>query len=316
MKKSTLFIAMAVATTTAFAQDLTSKKGEPYLPEAGDWAISFDATPLLNYAGNMFSGATSSNAAPTANWVNSNYMTITGKMYKDATTAYRGSVRLNFQTNKMVAEIGDATVTTPPTFPTAPSMKEDAVHMSQHNIGIGVGMEKRRGKTRLQGYYGADAWIWTGSSSTKYDYGNTLAATGATPVSVNAATTTDFGGNAVLTAVGLSHNMTGVTDSYGNAARVTSAKMGTTFGIGLRAFIGAEYFIFPKIALGAEYGWGFGFQSTSNSSYTIESVNPAPAGVGSQTKIITRNNKVGVDTDINGGGSGTGSGSLKLTLHF
>jgi hypothetical protein len=316
MKKSTLFIALAVGTTTAFAQDLTSKKGEPYLPEANDWAISFDATSFLNYAGNLFSGATSSNAAPTANWTNPNYMSITGKMFKDATTAYRATVRLNFQTNSRTGQIPDASSTAVLAFPTAPPMKSDVAHMSQHNVAIGLGMEKRRGKTRLQGFYGADAFIWTGSMTAKYNYGNTLTATGTPTIGVSPGTTTDFGSNAVLTAIGKASNVTGITDSYGNAARITTANIGTTFGIGVRAFIGAEYFIFPKIAIGAEYGWGFGFQTTGSSKYTIESMNPAPAGVGTQTITVKSQNAVGVDTDINGGGSGTGSGSIKLTLHF
>ena len=38
MKKSTLLIAaMAFTASAAFAQDLTSKKGETFLPESGDW---------------------------------------------------------------------------------------------------------------------------------------------------------------------------------------------------------------------------------------------------------------------------------------
>ena len=34
MKKSVLVVALAIGVTAAFAQDLTSKKGEKYLPEA------------------------------------------------------------------------------------------------------------------------------------------------------------------------------------------------------------------------------------------------------------------------------------------
>jgi hypothetical protein len=43
MKKSVFMIALAFGVSSAFAQDLTSKKGEPILPEAEDWAISMDA---------------------------------------------------------------------------------------------------------------------------------------------------------------------------------------------------------------------------------------------------------------------------------
>jgi len=54
MKKSIALVAMAFGVTSAFAQDLTSKKGEPFLPEAGDYAISIDANPFLNYLGTFF----------------------------------------------------------------------------------------------------------------------------------------------------------------------------------------------------------------------------------------------------------------------
>ena len=314
MKKTALLITMGLCAGLVSAQDLTSKKGEPILPEAGDWAISFDATSFFNYAGNMFSGATASNTAPIANWVNPGAMLITGKYFKDATTAYRVSVRLGFASNKRVGEIADATVTTPPTFPNVPTMKEDDIKARQHNVGVGLGMEKRKGKTRLQGYYGAEAWIWNSGQSNHYDYGNTLAASG-TPVVVSNATTTNFGVNNVIS--GINSTWTGniVNDTYGNTARLKDASLGMTWGIGVRAFVGAEYFIFPKISIGAEYGYGFGFSYTSNASYTTESVGGAPASVGTQTINVRRSHNIALDNDINGG-SGSGTGSIKMTLHF
>jgi len=313
MKKTVLIMAMAFGLSSAFAQDLTSKKGEPILPEAGDWAISWDATPFLQYAGNFLNGATSTNSAPTSNWVNSSFQTITGKMFKDEKTAYRASVRLGFGGVTNRGMINDATVTTAPTYPNQIAQKEDKLKISNHNIGIGAGMEMRRGKTRLQGYYGGELWIWMSGSKDTYTYGNSLAATG-TVVQANAATTTGFGSNASLVANGLASNLT--TDTYGNGARVLTAKAGSTFGVGIRGFIGAEYFIFSKISIGAEYGWGLGLSTTGASTFTMESVNLAPAATGSQTKTTSKGSAWKVDTDINGGGSGTGTGSLKLTLHF
>ncbi|MFI5150238.1 MAG: hypothetical protein ACHQRM_10945 [Bacteroidia bacterium] len=316
MKKTALFLTLGLCAGLASAQDLTSKKGEPILPEAGDWAIGFDASSFFNYAGNMFSGATTSNVAPTANWVNPGYMTITGKYFKDEKTALRASVRLGFASNKRVGMIGDATATAA-TYPNVPAMKEDDIKARYHNVGIGLGIEKRKGKTRLQGYYGAEAWLWNSGQSNHYDYGNNLAASGPTPVGVNAGTTTNFGTNAVTNGINAAWTGNIVTDTYGNTARLKDASLGWTWGIGVRAFIGAEYFIFPKISIGAEYGYGFGFSYTSNANYTTESVGGAPtAVVGTQTITVRHSHNIALDTDINGGGSNTGSGSLKLTLHF
>ena len=166
MKKSIALLALAFGVTGAYAQDLTSKKGEPILPEADDWAISVDATPFLNYMGNFF-GKTNNNTAPSWNFLTNN-LTITGKMFKDAQTAYRASVRIGYGTTSNTWMNSDRSVTTPAVYPNADAMKENKYKTSNTNIGLAVGMEKRKGKTRLQGFYGAELGIGLGSSSEKF----------------------------------------------------------------------------------------------------------------------------------------------------
>jgi hypothetical protein len=304
MKKSTLLIAaLAFSASAAFAQDLTSKKGEAFLPESGDWSIGIDATPVLNYVGNMFNGNTFNNA-PTWNFLNAN-QTIIGKMYTSETSAYRAILRIGMTSNSMTAQIADATQTTAPTYPNLPAMKEDKFKNGSHFIGLGGGLEWRRGKTRLQGFYGVDGMLWVAGSSQKYEYGNALAASG-TVVTVNGGTTTDWsasGGNNITT------------DTYGNAARITEWKSGMTFGIGVRGFVGAEYFIIPKLSIGAEFGWGVGYVMTGASSTTMESVGGAPtASVGTQEIEGSKSSTLMLDTDRNM--FGTGNGSLRLNFHF
>jgi len=310
MKKSVLLIALACGVSGAFAQDLTSKKGEPMLPEANDWAISMNADPIFEFVGNAFSGSTSKNSAPSVNWLNGN-QTIVGKKFIDATHAYRVLVRIGITNEATKHMIADASVTTPAVYPAAPAMVEDKMSVGNTNIGIGVGKEWRRGKTRLQGYYGADVMIWLSSSSTKYKYGNALSASSTNPVGASSTTSSDFGSN--LT-----------TDSYGNGARVTASKSGMTFGLGVRGFIGAEYFIFPKIAVGAEYGWGLGFQTAGKGKQTVESLGSGASGpaVGTIDTNTSGSSKFGIDTDLNQNtmfgfkGSNTGTASLRVTLHF
>jgi len=157
MKKSVLVIALAFGIANAFAQDLTSKKGEPMLPEANDWAISMDADPIFNYVGNAFHG-TAASGAPGVGWLNGN-QTIIGKKFIDEKTAYRVLVRVGYTTNSTKNMIADATVTTPAVYPTAPAMVEDKMSNKNTNVAIGFGKEWRRGKTRLQGYYGADVIV-------------------------------------------------------------------------------------------------------------------------------------------------------------
>ena len=49
MKRIILTMAVIMAVGFANAQNLKSKKGENYLPEANDWAISFNANGVFNY---------------------------------------------------------------------------------------------------------------------------------------------------------------------------------------------------------------------------------------------------------------------------
>lgn len=58
MKKTLLVAAAALFASVTFAQEgiITNKKGTPILPQAGDYAIGVDATPFLEYFGNMFNG--------------------------------------------------------------------------------------------------------------------------------------------------------------------------------------------------------------------------------------------------------------------
>ncbi|MBI3503020.1 MAG: hypothetical protein HY063_14615 [Bacteroidetes bacterium] len=315
MKKIFLSALFVVMTAALFAQDafppqpqLVTRKGEPFLPDSGDWAISFDAVPFMNYMGNLFSGSTTQNTSPGAAWLNPTLMTVTGKMFKDAHTALRADVRIGFNSASQSAMIQDASVTNPSTYPAVPPMREDVMTNSGYYIGIGIGKEKRRGKTRLQGYYGYEFILWRSGRKNKFEYGNVLAATG-TPVSVSTTTTTDFG----TTATSTGSNIT--TDTYGNAARITNERLGTVFGIGARGFVGAEYFLFSKISIGAEYGWGVGVASIGKSTRSMESVGGSPPSVGTQTITGGKASSFGFDTDINGG-LGSGTGSLKITLHF
>ena len=229
MKKINLLFALAFIASCVFAQEgLVSKKGEPYLPEKGDWSISIDATPFLKYAGN-FIGSNGLNTAPTFDFLSGNN-TIIGKYYIDQTKAYRVGLRLGLGSNSNTIKEDAIPNTTPATY------VDDVSKSSFSNIGLTAGMEWRKGKTRLQGFYGYEAGLSLRSSSTSYTYGNKLS-------------------------------------DLNTGGRLTESNSGVGFGLGLRGFIGAEYFIFPKIAIGGEFGWGLALRTVGESTFKIESWN-------------------------------------------
>lgn len=237
MKKSVLVMALAIGTTAAFAQDLTSKKGEKFLPEANDWSIGMNAAPILNAIGSAVSNQNNGGGAVTGFMGATNY--ITGKMFKDEKTAYRAMLGINFGSTTQKALVNQAGSTSNP-----PAKVEDTKGTSAFGIDLGAGYEMRRGNTRLQGYYGGMVMIGFGTSSETYTYGNALSATN-----------------------------TSNAPQFSQAAGLKESKAGSTFSFGLNGFVGAEYFFLPKLSLGAEYWWGLGFTNTGEGESTSESWN-------------------------------------------
>jgi hypothetical protein len=226
MKKIILTVAAVFAMSFANAQDLKSKKGENYLPEAGDWAIGFNADGLFNYAGNAFNHT--ANVAPSVDFQKENAGTFVGKKFTSATEAYR--VVANFKVNSGTVTDADGNKAT----------------NSGFALTAGLGKEWRKGKTRLQGFYGVDALVGISSSSSK--------------------------------------SATGV-----------ETKDGLGFNIGANGFIGAEYFLFPKISIGAQYGYGL--KLSSQAATTVDGVKTGNATTGFNL-------------------GGVSVSSINMTLHF
>ena len=305
MKKSVLALAMAFGVTSAFAQDLTSKKGEPILPEKGDWAISADATPFLNYMGNFF-GKTSANAAPTFNFLTGNSV-IVGKYFLDEKTALRAGINIGFGSHSatnLVAQDNQPV----PAAGTLPLQVTDKVSHGTTGIGITAGIEKRKGKTRLQGYYGAELGLYFGGSNDKFTYGNSFAATGAAAGTSQAPTSTSY------TVDPTTNTGYGVSGTANNPNRVTQIKSGTNVQIGVRGFIGVEYFILPKMSLGGEFGWGIGVNMTGAGKQTNEGLYTATA-VSTQTVNTGKTSNFVVGTDNKNSIFGP-VGSIRMNFYF
>lgn len=268
MKKTTFLFAFAFIATSVFAQDITSKKGELYLPETGDWAISIDGSAFLKYAGN-FIGGNGLNDAPSFNFLSTN-QTIIGKYFTSPNTAYRFGACLGFVTSSTTSIVPAIPSTGPNT------TVDDVFKHSATNIGLTFGKEWRKGKTRLQGFYGVEAGVALRTSDSKYNYGNPLS-------------------------------------DFNSGSRQTESKNGSTFNLGVRGFIGAEYFILPKIALGGEFGWGLAFSSRGKGFRTTEN------WIGSSKNI--QETETGGFSTFNASTDQLNSifgsaGTIRLTLHF
>lgn len=251
MKKIILTAAAVFAFSFANAQDLKSSKGENYLPEAGDWSISFNADNLFKYAGNAFSSAGTNTIGKVENSNGSASGTFTGKKFVTATQADRYTV--GFELANTSSTLASATTT----------VAGAETVSTRVNVTAGIGKEWRRGKTRLQGFYGYD----------------------------------------LVANIVLVNNTKTTTPTSATAYSVTDDKGGFGFGVGAKGFLGAEYFIFPKIAIGAQYTYGV-------------NLNIAAAGT------RTFSDQTGNSSELKGakstsfGVGNVGVASMSLSLHF
>lgn len=289
MKMSILTVALLFGASTTYAQDLVSKKGEKYLPEAGDWAISIDATPLLGYVQGLF-GSEGTGSVGSWSFLNGNNV-ITGKYFLKDDLAIRAGINLGFTsvTSRAYTSTLDANG--------VPDLNANLVvderKTSSTNLMLTGGMEWRKGATRLQGFYGGEFGVgFGGGSNTDYTYGNAYTWNGTT------GTATQI------------HAVDGSTD-------IVNVAIKGGLMAGLRGFIGAEYFVMPKLAIGGEFGWGLGLQTTGTGTRTDTRIEPT---AGQNTEQFTRDTfagstAFGIGTDNSNPFFGP-AGSLKITFHF
>ena len=140
----------------------------------------------------------------------------------------------------------------------------DVLKMSGANVELGFGYELRRGRGRVQGFYGGQVVLGYCGGKFRYDYGNRMDEDYKNPESF------DFKGeyNVVWYHENVYvENLIGPLVSDG---RVTELKFGNTFSAGLGAFAGVEYFFAPHMSLGFEVNLGFLFSTTGEAKRTVE----------------------------------------------
>lgn len=232
------------ATMISFAQtdktgkEVLNKKGESILPAKGDFGLSFDATPILRYTGNIFNNTTDNDFSTQG--LNAG---ITGRYFLTDKSALRATVNLDFGTtpfkNIIISdEDPQAKVT-------------DTKKVSNTEVALSLGYEWRRGYGRLQAFYGGQALITFDSQSTKYTYGNALE---------------DAGGNT---------STKWNTSNFDQAKLKTRAlkeTSGLSFGAGIGGFVGVEYFVLPHIAIGGELGIGMIGRTLPKGKQTSETI--------------------------------------------
>jgi hypothetical protein len=193
---------------------------------------------------------------------------------------------------------------------------DDIATFQKTNILLSAGMEFRRGYRRLQGFYGAEIGFGQTGARQSVQYGNAFSD---------------------QYAIQYTNFQSGSTVSFNpnNTARTTrdvETKFRGGIRLGARAFVGVEYFIFSKISIAVEYGWGYSLTTRRAATTTRQVYNNGQNGpeifnetVDSDSRELTKgftvdnnngsifsmNNTLNGSTGLNGG-----SGALTLLFHF
>ena len=250
MKKIlTLALAMGVGfVSTAQSNDqIQNKKGVDLLPVKGEWAVGIgtDLGTLSGFVGNMFNNDANNTLSSTfLNYPNTG-SSVFGKYMLSNDMAARATFFNGGQDRTEVYEVYDDRSNDPD------SVVYDKRRFNNSITRLSLGLEWRRGKSRLRGFYGAEGVLSWVNSHNHYSYGNALGVDNLTP--------TDNGA------------MPGYNAQHG---RTVEIRNGATFGLGVRGFLGVEYFIAPKICVGTEFGWGVNFFKSSDDVTTYEKYDP------------------------------------------
>jgi hypothetical protein len=252
MKKHFLICLLAGFMFSAAAQEITGLRGQPILPEKGDWCLAFDAAPFLLYSGNLLNHSPDNSAH--IEFPNGYENTLVLKKFKESNRALRFKIRVGFFTEKIDTVILGLGSTNP-----EPSVT-DSKTISEQHFAFGVGFQKSGGKGRLRANRGLELLIKYSSRTTTYTYGD-----------------------GALTSLVWIH-----TNTFGQGAGVMEVKDGNQVGFNIRYVIGAEYFFAPKMSLSAEYSWGINYFAIGEATTKSERWDFATNKVKTTTKRIPR----------------------------
>ena len=275
-------------TTSGGVKQITNKNGVPVLPEAGSYAIGFDALPFLRYAGNMFNANTNNNN-PVAGFANQGGAGLGGTLYGKYFLSESNAIRARFSINQSTVQDVNRVILDGQSVPQSNIEVEDEFINSSFNVQLGGGMEWRRGKGRLMGVYGAEVLVGLSTSSESYTYGNAITAGNQAPT-----TTTNF--------------------ATGNSAPISSRIISRTnpnsFNLTALGFAGVEYFFAPQISIGAEFTLGLRYTGTNRSELVREEWE---ANSGTVINVSDVNSDILTNFGI---ATGVWGGSINLMFHF
>ena len=253
---------------------LTAQEAKDYLPKAGDWAIGIDMQPVYRFFGNMANG--SGTAAATVNNLGqfggedaigyTGNVTLMGKYMLDNTTAIR--VNLGVQKNKTHDYSYSRDDNERFINPLSEAKVKDLQITNTALYSLAAGIEFRKGKDRIQGYYGADLVLGMQKNYYQFEYGNAI---------------TEINQLPSRTAYAVA-GATVINPGYWSSGYLTEYYRNNVL-VGIAGKLGVEYFVVPKLAFGGEVSLLINETFTKARYTKSEGYNPTTAQVETHTEL-------------------------------
>lgn len=266
MKKLFSILLVAALATPMFAEKQTPEERatadySTWLPQAGEFSIGFNLNPLATYVGQLFNGTMGNAMAPwngqalqgnnafNVNPAGSpNLISIMGSYMLSDNLAAKANIGFGINTWTTRAYVQDDAAKILNPYSTADGLDQN----KQKRIGasVSLGIEYRVGKTRpVQGVFGAGLTYgcWAVQKST-YTYYNAITEFNQDP------------SNAGLYTGGANPKIAADYAYLAGARCLSQYTNGGTHIVGIYGSVGVEWFVAPKIALGANVNLLFDYQ--------------------------------------------------------
>ncbi len=277
MKKILSIMLVAAFAMPIFAQEAQTPKAEKdyseWLPQAGDWQIAFALDPFTKWIGNAFNGTNTTDLNDNTwtelfgkpIWRGTNVSIMGGYMLTDNLSLKANvSLGINLRTERQFIQ-DDAAVYLNP-------MSEDQVidQKKTQNLAasFAVGVEYRVGKKRVQGVFGGGlCYGFDAINRIDYTYGNKITNGNQVPSSAYTA------------------------EAYMPAGPLAQARVLSRYAdkgvheVGAYGSVGVEWFVAPKIALGANVNVRLSYQFTPSFAAKLEGWNPTANELQDYTKL-------------------------------
>lgn len=276
MKKIIVMLIVGIVSAGVMNAQDESKPEKVYIPEQGEFAIGFDASPLVRYVGNLFNGSagngfTGLSGTPFTygyDYFRSDIMPDVSIMAKYMLTdefALKANVGLLVRSSSDRSFIKDDAALLEN--PLSEAKVTDIQRTNRTGVSLMLGGEYRLGKKRIQGVFGAGVLFAMQNISEKYTYGNALTAVNQSPSTAISGT----GGVSIPSGYRL----------------LKHANSDANFYTGLTASAGIEWFVAPKISIGAEVNISAYYLFGAEEYAVSEGYNSALAEVETRTDLIS-----------------------------